>query len=95
MDDSKVTLHQHGGATFQGKDGVRLFQAIALKGGLKLYAATGMKPNRAWTPTAMLKLAESFTGKRYKRGQHQQAADDMTIWIDAMRAAMPIENNRD
>ena len=89
-DNSGVTVGA-GGTMFHGPDGVKLYQAIALKHGLKLYANTGMKPNRMWTPTAMLKLATSFTGKKYKRGEHAKAAQDMTAWIDAMNAAIPIE----
>lgn len=58
----------------------RTYQAIALKHGLRLYAATKMKPNRAWTPTAMLRTASNITGNTYKRGEYLRAADD----LDAM-----------
>ena len=68
--------------TFSGPQGVQTFRAIALKHGLALYARTGMKPNRAWTPSAMLATAEDITGKRYKRGQYQAAIDDLARWID-------------
>ena len=47
---------------FVGKSGVDTFRAIALRSGLSLYAKTGMKPNRAWTPTKMLKVAGTITG---------------------------------
>ena len=49
-----------------------------------------MQVNRAYTPTAMLKAASGITGKTYKRGQHQQAADDIKVWCDAMKAALPV-----
>ena len=75
-------------------DGVDLFRAATIKSGLGLYRKTGMKPNRAWTPTAMLAAAGQITGKRYKRGQFQQAEDDLQIWIDACKAAMPIVDER-
>ena len=67
--------------TFEGPDGVATYQAIAIKHGLKLYAACGIKPNRAWTPTAMLATAGRITGKTYKRGQFQQAIADLECWI--------------
>jgi hypothetical protein len=61
--------------------GVRVYQAATLKSGLKLYAATGIKPNRAWTPSAMLKTASAITGKAYKRGQYAAAIADLESWI--------------
>jgi len=56
--------------TFVGQAGVSTYQAIALKHGLKMYAACGMQPNRMWTPTAMLKTAGAITGQKFKRGQY-------------------------
>lgn len=69
--------------TFAGRDAVNVYVAVALKHGLLLYHRTGMKPNRAWTPTAMLRKASEITGKRYKRGDYERAARD----IDAMLPA--------
>jgi len=66
---------------FEGSNGVATYRAVAIKHGLKLYAATGMKPNRAWTPTAMLATAGQITGKAYKRGQFQQAIADLDAWL--------------
>jgi hypothetical protein len=68
--------------TFSGPAGVTTYRAIALKHGLKLYADCGIKPNRMWTPTAMLKAAGGITGKTYKRGQYQMAVFDLTAWIN-------------
>jgi hypothetical protein len=67
--------------TFAGKAGVDTYRAIALISGLKLYAKTKMRPNRMWTPTNMLKLAGLYTGKHYKRGQFDQAIEDMQGWV--------------
>jgi len=67
--------------TFHGPAGVATYQAIALKHGLALYARTGMRPNRAWTPTAMLRTAGRITGQAFKRGQYQQAIDALEAWI--------------
>ena len=68
---------------FVGERGVETFRAISLKAGLRLFANTGMKPNRAWTPTAMLKAAGTITGKVYKRGQYDLAVTDLEAWIDS------------
>lgn len=90
MTESLVTI-SGGGTTFQGPDAVALFRAIALRSALKLYAKCGIKPNRAWTPTAMLQMAAGITQKRYKRGQYETAAADVEIWINTMKAAIPVE----
>ena len=37
----------------------------------------------------MLKMATEYTGKTYKRGQYEQAAADVGVWVDTMRAALP------
>ena len=55
-------------------NGVNVYVLTALASGLKLYAKTGMKPNIAWTPTAMLAKASELTGQKFKRGQYMEAA---------------------
>lgn len=69
--------------TFTGKAGVSTFVAISLKSGLKLYAKTGIQPNRAWTSTKMLAKASEITGVKFKRGQHTQAVAELEKWIAA------------
>jgi hypothetical protein len=89
MNDS-IIHHSGGGISFNGPDAVNLFRATALWSALGLYAKTGIKPNRAWTPTVMLKMAGEYSGKTYKRGQHDQARADVKVWMDAMKAALPV-----
>jgi len=79
-----------GGVCFAGHDAVQLYRAIALRSGIALYSRTGMKPNRAWTPTAMLATAGSITGRTYKRGQFQQAFDDLEAWIVEAKRSIPV-----
>lgn len=50
--------------TFTG-DEVSVFAMITLKGALSLYAKTGMKANRAYTPKNMRLTAEKWTGKKF------------------------------
>ena len=66
---------------FAGPEGVATFRAITLKSAIKFYAKTGMKVNRAYTPTAMLKAAGQITGHPYRRGQFAQAVADLELWI--------------
>lgn len=72
---------------FTGTEQTRCFAAIALKHAIRLYVKTGMKANRAYTPAAMLQAASGYTGKTYKRGQLQQAHDDLATWIDQQTLA--------
>ena len=69
--------------TFTGEIGIATYRAITLKHGLILYRDHKIKPNRMWTPRNMLLAASSITRKDYRRGQYQQAIDDLTIWINA------------
>lgn len=69
--------------TFTGKGGVSTYVAIALKSGMKLYAKTGIQPNRNWTPSAMLAKATEITGVKFKRGQHMKAVAELEKWIAA------------
>jgi hypothetical protein len=77
----------HNGTSFSGSDAY-IFAASGLAKALKLYAQTGMQVNRAYTPTAMLKAATSYTGNRYKRKtmDYLQAHDDLMAVVDFMKA---------
>lgn len=72
-----------------GPDAVALFRATALWSGLRLYHKARIKPNRAWTPTVMLKMATDITHKPYKRGEYLKASEDVKVWMDAMAMALP------
>ena len=73
------------GTSFIGSD-VYIFAALVCASGLRMYAKTGMKPNAAYTPTAMLKSATLYTGKAYKRGQFEEAAQDLTDYAEALKS---------
>jgi hypothetical protein len=61
----------------------RTYQAVVVAKALKLYAKTGMKANRAYTPTNMLRTAGNITGKKYKRGQYMVAHDDLMAMLQS------------
>lgn len=80
----KSSIHQTetGATVFSGRDAVEVFRAKTLATALRLYAKTGMKPNRMYTPTNMLAAASQMTGKTFKRGQFEQAAQALSDWAD-------------
>jgi hypothetical protein len=74
-----------GGTSFVGSD-VDIFRALALATALDFYAKTGMKANRAYTPTAMIKAANEMTGHVYRRGQYTAAALALRELADRMKS---------
>ena len=94
--DNNSEIVQHSGDTmFEGPDAVRYFQARVVANGLRMYARSGLKPNRQWTPGAMLRAAGQITGKRHTRGQYWAAIDDLDAWADAMMSALPTRDERE
>jgi hypothetical protein len=53
---------------------IEIYRLKVVATALELYANTGIKASRAYTPTAMLKVANEATGLHFKRGQYLQAA---------------------
>lgn len=83
----------HGCTMFVGSDAISLVRAITLVSALKMYAKHKMIITRGATPAYLLQLAATYTGKKYKRGQYIAAADDVQLWADTMRAALPVVHN--
>lgn len=71
--------------TFTGPEQVGTYVMVVLKSAISLYMNTGMKANRAYTPTNMLRKAGEITGKKYKRGQLQMAYDDLAKKIEELK----------
>lgn len=74
----------NGGKSFSGSD-VDLFRAAVIASALKIYAATGLKADRNYTPSAMLKAASQMTGRTFKRGQYTEAAEALSLLVDQMK----------
>ena len=91
--DPSAVTHHNGGTTFTG-DAIHLYRAVTLKGAIKLHRDHGMIPTRGMTITKLFGIAQQITGKKYKRGQHDAAIQDLTVWIDAANASMPIIDQR-
>jgi hypothetical protein len=78
-----------GGTTFSGPDGTNLFRAATLVSALRLLKV-GITPTRGLTSKKAFAIAKEYTGKTYKRGQHDQAIADVGVWVATMKAALPI-----
>ena len=94
MQDSHVVIHEGGGFTMVGKDAVAMYRVTALARAILLYAKTGMIPTRGMTITKMLVAATGVTNKKYKRGQFQEAYNDLMTWQRTMKAALPYEDSK-
>lgn len=91
--DSHISVSESA-TCFVGRDAVDLFRAVTLASALKLYANHKMIMTRGLTPARLLTLATEYTGKTYKRGEHRQAATDVQVWADTMKAALPVEHDK-
>lgn len=60
---------------------VSIYQALAIKHGLRFYARHAMRINKAYTPKAMLAMATKITGKEFKKGAYMEASDALDAWI--------------
>lgn len=77
-----MTIAQSQGAICFSGDSVPNYQIIVVRRAILLYRDTGMKANRAYTPTNMKRTAENLTGLTFKRG-------DWTAMAKALEALLP------
>lgn len=71
--------------TFTGS-AVNVYGAIVVAKGLEVYAKTGMKVNRAYTPANMMKMATQVTGKKFKARDYLGAAEALRAWAQTQNA---------
>ena len=71
--------------SFVGKEAVAGFRHIVIAGAIRLYLRTGMKANRAYTPTAMSNYVTSLTGKKYGRQGLKQAYADLCAFDPSLK----------
>ena len=50
------------------------YQALAIAKALEVYAKHGMRVNRAYTPTAMMRMATKLTGQHFAARAYLKAA---------------------
>lgn len=91
----RIDYNEKGDATtFSGEGAVNVFAMAALASGLRLYAKTGMKPNRAWTPAAMMRTARYHLGdaaKGLKSRDYEKAADLLSLKVQAEKERIETE----
>lgn len=64
--------------------GVSIFQALAVKHGLKAIKI-GFRVNRAYTPKNCMMMASKITGKKFKPRDYDGAIAALEEWIEARR----------
>lgn len=92
MSDSEIIYNKDGSlSALVGRDAVSLMRVQTIITGIRMNINTGgkMQLTRGATITHLLKLAGEYTGKTYKRSQKQQAMDDLNVWFQTMKAALP------
>ena len=89
MTDSYISTNA-GGTTFAGPDAVQLFRAMQIKGALKMWKV-GLKVHRGVRLKDLLGMVSEHTGKTYKKSDLDTAIADLVQWIEAMKAALPVE----
>lgn len=76
--------------SFVGEEAVNVFAMAALASALRFYAKTGMRVNRAYTPTAMMRASRAHLGDAAKR----IGARDYVGMADALSAKVQAEKLR-
>lgn len=77
--------------SYVGRDATQLYRVNMLKVSIRLWVKTGMMPTRNVGIRKMLKMAEVYTGRKYKTTQAAEAVDDLHNWVTCMVSALPIE----
>jgi len=78
-----------------GPDATSLMRAATIQAGPNIYIKTQgrMVLTRGATITNLLTAATSVTGKPYsvrKKSDHTQAVEDLRVWMETMKAALPV-----
>lgn len=92
MSDSEIIYNKDGSlSALIGHDAVSLMRVQTVITGIRMNIQTGgkMQLTRGATITKLLAIAGEYTGKKYKRSEKQQAMDDLKVWFETMKAALP------
>jgi hypothetical protein len=91
--NSEIQVDANGRPTaFIGPDAVELVRVTALRRGILTYQRCRMIPTRGVTISKMIAAATKITGKKYRftDEEYLRAAADLQVWIDTMKAALPV-----
>lgn len=91
--DSHIVYSKSRGeaTSYVGRDATELFRVNMLKSSIKLWMKTGMMPTRGIGIQKMLKMASTYTGRKYKKSEAAYAVEDLHNWVTCMVSALPIE----
>lgn len=92
-EQSEIALFGNGGASFSGRDAVEVFRVAALSSALGLLSK-GITPTRGLTMKKALAMATPYTGRTYKRSEVEDARRDLKVWIETMKSAIPVRDER-
>lgn len=76
-----IEYNTQGNAISFNGEGVNVFRAALLASSIGLYSKTKIIPTRGVTITKMLKMAEGYTGRLYKRTQLDMCIADLNTWV--------------
>lgn len=93
MEESKIVYSRGRGepTSYIGHDATQLYRVNMLKTCIKMWMKTGMMPTRGIGIQKMLKMAEVYTGRKYKKSEAAYAVEDLHHWVSCMVSALPIE----
>ena len=77
--------------SYVGSDATHLYRVNMIKVSIKLWMKTGMMPTRGIGIRKMLKMAEVYTGRKYKTSEAAYAVEDLHNWVTCMVSALPIK----
>lgn len=88
--DSKIVVRKGVAVSYCGPDATELFRAKVLRSAIEM-GVKGIRATRGFSLTKGLAMCERYTGRKYKRTESGQAIADLTIWIETMHSAIPVE----
>jgi hypothetical protein len=93
MSDSYIEYSKGRGeaTSYVGSDATQLYRVNMIKVSIKLWMKTGMMPTRGIGIRKMLKMAEVYTGRKYKTSEAAYAVEDLHNWVTCMVSALPIK----
>lgn len=92
MNESSFSYYPDGTLRLaSGPDAMRCMQVATLITAIRMMRTTRMIPTRGFTMKRGLEMAASYTGRKYKRTEAEQAEKDLKVWLETMKSAIPVE----
>lgn len=92
MSADRIKYNDAGHAvSFEGRGAVDVFAMAAIASALDLYARTGIRVNRAYTPRAMMAAATHHTGQTFKARDYAGAAAALREKVQTEKQRIDLE----